>query len=245
MAARVLHELGTCLQVDQFEWKHPVLNLHALGTIMVDAGSRAASVTIHRVMETEHDLGNVTGEVMLSTLLNHWVKYNGKPDTVRTDPEGAFRDQGFRRGLAAKSIRLDIDAGDASWKTRVLGKSLDTIKRSPIRVARRTPDNVTIQEIFDVLLGKTPTDKTACEDPDQAQCSVEVVDEAAKQRLRVKEESYQAYIEEELSIRKRRKEIHHARPWKHWAAGEWCWYWRSGKPKGQFKNEKRPLKAFV
>ena len=92
MAARVLHEPGTCLQVDQFEWKHQVLNLHVLGTIMVDAGSRAASVTIHRVKDTEHGLGNVTGEIMLNTLLNHCVKYYGKPDIVRTDPEGAFRD---------------------------------------------------------------------------------------------------------------------------------------------------------
>ena len=144
---------------------------------------------------------------MLNTLLNHWVKYYGRPDIVRTDPEGAFGDQGFRRGLAAKSVRLDIDPGDASWKTRVLGKTLDTIKQSAIRSARRTPDNVTIQEIFDecttahndshrnrglspwqLLLGKTPTDNTVCEDPDL--CSVEVVDEAAKQRLRVKEESY-------------------------------------------------------
>ena len=58
------------------------------------------------------------------------------------------------------------------------------------------------------MLGKTPTDKTACEDPDLAQCSVELVDEAAKQRVRVKEESYRPYIEEELSLRKRRKEVH-------------------------------------
>ena len=57
VAARVLHELGTCFQVDQFEWKDPVLNLHVLGNIMVDAGSRAASVTIHRVMDAEHGLG--------------------------------------------------------------------------------------------------------------------------------------------------------------------------------------------
>ena len=68
---------------------------------MVDAGRRAACVAIHRVMDTEHGLGNVTVEIMLSTLLNHWIKYNGKPNIIRTDPEGAFRDQGFRRGLAA------------------------------------------------------------------------------------------------------------------------------------------------
>ena len=102
---------GTSLQVDLFEWRHPVLDLHVLGSIMVDAGSRAASVTIHRVMNTEHGLGNVTCEIMLRTLLDHWVKYYGKPDIERTDPEGAFRDQGFRCGLAAKSIRLDIRQG--------------------------------------------------------------------------------------------------------------------------------------
>ena len=137
-------------------------------------------------------------------MLNHWVKYYGKPDIVRTDPEEAFRDQGFRRDLGAKSIRLDTDPGDASWKTEVLGKTLDTIKRSAIRVARRTPDSVTSQKIFDectaahndlhrnrgfppwqLLLGKAPTDKSVCENPDLAQCSFEVVDETAKQRLGV------------------------------------------------------------
>ena len=63
--------------------------------IMVDAGTRAASVTIHRVMGTEHGLGNLTGEIMLNTLLNHWIKCYGKPNIVRPDPHGAFRDQGF------------------------------------------------------------------------------------------------------------------------------------------------------
>ena len=94
VVARVLHEPSTCLQVDQSEWKHPVLNLHVLGTIMVDAGSRAASVTTHRVMNTEHGLGNVKSEIMLSTLLNHWIKYYGKPNIVRTDPEGPFSRSG-------------------------------------------------------------------------------------------------------------------------------------------------------
>ena len=69
---------------------------------------------------------------------------------------------------------------------------------------------------WQLLLGKTPTDNSVC----------------VKQRLRVEEASYKAYIDEELSLRKRRKEIHQARPWRHWAASEWCWNWRSGKHKG-------------
>ena len=93
----------------------------------------------------------------------------------------------------------------------MLGKTRDTVKQSAIRVARRTPDSVTIQEIFDecttahndlqrnrgfspwqLLLGNTPTDKPVCENPDLAQCSVEVVDEDAKQRLCVKEKVVQS-----------------------------------------------------
>ena len=42
----------------------------------------------------------------------------------------------------------------------------------------------------------------------------------------------QISVEEELSLRKRRKDIHQARLSRHWAAGKWCWYWRSGKHKG-------------
>ena len=148
---------------------------------MVDAGSRAASVTIQKVMDTEHGLGKVIGEIMLNTSLNHWIQYYGKPNIIRTDPDGAFRNQGFRRGFAAKSIRFDLD-GSASWKTSVLGETLvDTIKHAAIRVGRRTLDSVAIQEIFDEctiarndlhenrgfspwqLLGKTPSDKLMCE----------------------------------------------------------------------------------
>ena len=142
VVARVLHEPDTCLQDDQFEWKHPVLNLHVLGTIMVDAGSRAASVTIHRVMDVEHGLGKVTGEIMLA-------KYYGKPDIVRTDPERAFSRSRIFDVVCLPRAYVDIDRVEASWKTGVLGKTLNTMKQSAIRVARRTTDSVSIQEVFD------------------------------------------------------------------------------------------------
>ena len=75
---------------------------------MVDAGSRTASVTIHRVMDVEHGLGNVTGEIMLATLLNHWVKYHGKPNIVRTGPEGAFEIKGLVVWLPRTCVSTSI-----------------------------------------------------------------------------------------------------------------------------------------
>ena len=223
-------------------------------------------VTIQRVTNTDRGLGNATRELTLNTWLNNWNKYCGKPNIIKTDPEGACRDQGFRRGLAVKSIRLDIDPGYASGKQECLGKHW---------IPSDIQQFVWYEELLAVsqfkkcwmsalLFTKSciQIDRQAsrfCENPDLAQCSVEVVDEAAKQRLRVKEESYKAYIEKELSCRKRRKEIHQTRPWRHWAASEWCWSWRSGKHKGSMMKggaflgparvllheRKRPLYAFV
>ena len=55
-------------------------NVHVLGTTMVDAGSRAAAVTVHRVMDKEHGVGHVTGEILLQTLMEHQIQHCGKPN---------------------------------------------------------------------------------------------------------------------------------------------------------------------
>ena len=144
-------------------------------------------------------------------------------------------------------------SGVASCNTGVYGKTLDTIKQAGIRVSRRSPDSVTLQESsgttdhnglhrnhehssWQVLLRKTKSDNFR-KSFDLAQCSVEDVDEAATQRLRAEEDSYKVYIEEELSLRKRRTEMHQARPWRHWTAGEWCWYLEIWQTPG-FQNER-------
>ena len=117
-------------------------------------------------------------------------------------------------------------------------------------MARRTPDSVSIQEIFDECTaahndlhrnrGFSPWQLLMGKNRETKQLVKILIWLSAvlnwwtklRNSLRVKEESYKAYIEEELSLRKRRKEIHQARSWRHWAAGEWCWCWRSGKHKG-------------
>ena len=69
---------------------------------MMDAGSRPSAVTVHRIMDTEHGLGNVTDEMILKSLLNHWIKFCGKENIVRMNSEGAFRNQGFDVVLLSK-----------------------------------------------------------------------------------------------------------------------------------------------
>ena len=126
---------------------------------------------------------------MLDTSLNHWIKYYGKPNIVNSRSRWSLCEiKGFDVVLLPRVSVLSIDPGDASCTTGVLGKTLDATKQSAIRVTRRTPDSVTIPDIFDecttahsdlhrnrgffpwqLLLRKTPTDKSVCENPDLAQ----------------------------------------------------------------------------
>ena len=89
---------------------------------MVDAGSRAVSITIHKVMDTENGLSHVTTEIMLRTLLNQWIQHYGKPNSVRTDPERSVRDQEFRRGLPARVSVLTLILGTRPGKQECSGK---------------------------------------------------------------------------------------------------------------------------
>ena len=139
-----------------------------LGAIMVGAGCRAAVMTIHRVMDKEHGLGIVTGEI----LMEQWIKYGGKPHMVRTNPEGPCRDQGFDRGLAAKSI-VDTLRDSCCWDEHPLTHQLARIR------ARLT-------------------------------AVLSLWDEAAKRRLRVKDEAHKACTDEELLLRQCPREIHSA-----------------------------------
>ena len=36
-----------------------------------------------------------------------------------------------------------------------------------------------------------------------------------------------AYLDEEMSLQQKRREMHKSRPFRVWSSGEWCWFWRS------------------
>ena len=87
---------------------------------MVDAGSRAASVTIHRVMDTEHGLGNVTGEIMLNTLLNHCTMTN----QTLSEPiqKELFEIKDFDTVWLPRVFALTLILGTRTGKQECLGK---------------------------------------------------------------------------------------------------------------------------
>ena len=73
------------------------------------------------------------------------MMYYGKLDMVRTDPGCTLRCLGFRRGFAATCVQFDIDFG----RLELWAKPWIRIKRAAFRVARRAPQDVTVQPKFD------------------------------------------------------------------------------------------------
>ena len=72
---------------------------------------------------------------------------------------------------------------------------MSQFKKSLMNALQLTITHIETEDFLRGRLGKTPTDKTACEDPDMAQCTFELVNEAARQRLRVKEQSWSCHFE--------------------------------------------------
>ena len=89
---------------------------------MVDVGSRAASVTIQRVMDTEHALSIVTIEIMLNTLLNHWIKYYGNQTVPEPIQKELFEIRGFDVVLLPRVSVFTLILVTRPGKQECLGK---------------------------------------------------------------------------------------------------------------------------
>ena len=64
-----------------------------------------------------------------------------------------------------------------------------------------------------------------------------------RHRLHIQRECYRAYLDEEMSLQQKRREMHKSRPFRVWSSGEWCWFWcsrahlhRRTKASRQFKE---------
>ena len=187
-------------------------------------------IQLHAEGTSTERLGNITGEKAAETLRSYWTKYYGRPDAFHSDPEGCFASNAFKERLAAMNITFLPEPGEAAWRIGILDKTLDTLKESATKAARRIADDISVQEIFDMcceahndlhrtrgssplqlLIGRTPKGVGLEAERSLGQRSAELTDAVERSRLEVKTECYKAYVEEELLIQQNRKAIHQTR----------------------------------
>ena len=238
-------EPGAVLQMDNFYWKHPLKEVHVKGTLFVDASSRAAVIPIWRTAPRQELLGNVSASEARQMLQESWFKFYGRPETVMTDPEGCFRERLFREWLASKNVKWDPQPAEAAWRIGILDKVLDVLNNAATRAARRAPEDTSCEALFDdcteahnelhrrrgyspfqLLIGRSPPGLPLDGDMQLGEVSASLTSDG-RHRLHFQRECYRAYLEEEMSLQQKRREMHKSRPFRVWSSGEWCWFWRS------------------
>ena len=238
-------EPGAVLQMDNYYWKHPLKEVHVKGTLLVDVSSRAAVIRIWRTAPRQELLGNVSASEARQMLQESWFKFYGRPETVMTDPKGCFRERLFREWLASKNVRWDPQPAEAAWRIGILDKVLDVLKNAATRAARRAPEDTSCEALFDdcteahnelhrrrgyspfqLLIGRSPPGLPLDGDKQLGEVSTSLTSDG-QHRLHNQRECYRAYLDEELSLQQKRREMHKSRPFRVWSSGEWCWFWRS------------------
>ena len=152
-------------------------------------------------------LGNITGDKAAETFRNSWTCYFGRPDAFHSDPEGCFSSKAFKEQLAAMDVTFLPEPGEAAWRIGILDKTLDTLKESATKAARRFLEEVSVQEVFDMcceahndlhrtrgssplqlLIGRTPKGVGLESERSLGQRSAEITDVVERSRLEVKTE---------------------------------------------------------
>ena len=113
------------------------------------------------------------------------------------------------------------------------------------RAARRAPEDTSCEALFDdcteahnelhrrrgyshfqLLIGRSPRGLPLNGDKQLGEVSASLTSDG-RHRLHIQRECHRAYLDEEMSLQQRRREMHKSRPFRVWSSGEWCWFWRS------------------
>ena len=96
-------------------------------------------------------------------------------------------------------------------------------------VAQRLLTSYIVGEVihfFQLLIGRSPPGLPLDGDKQLGEVSASLTSDG-RHRLHIQRECYRAYLDEEMSLQQKRREMHKSRPFRVWSSGEWCWFWRS------------------
>ena len=142
-------EPNRCIGADHFYWRHPYGIKTCRGTLVIDRGSRAIAIRIWREKDADRfeELGNGTS-LEMEEILSEWFRYYGRPEVLKSDPDGCFRDLEFKRWCSERYAQLDPEPGESHWRTGWNERYIGTIKNAATRTARRVDPHTSCQDIF-------------------------------------------------------------------------------------------------
>ena len=131
-------ELWSAVRWDLTEWNHPVYEKRKVHLwIYVD---EATKFTVGHVLNEGRQVGNIDVRHVLDLLQERWIAVFGQIYTLRTDPEGAWRNKEATERLSDMQIILDIHQGETSWQVSVMENTSGIVKDTMTRIALKRPN---------------------------------------------------------------------------------------------------------
>ncbi|CAK0852323.1 unnamed protein product [Prorocentrum cordatum] len=243
-----LTTVEAALKTRQADKKFVDLCKHYECTLCADYGSRFTTCHVLNKEEMGKNCGNTTAKEMKETVLKSWIQHYGKPEVLRSDPEGCFRQAEHRARLSGHGIEWRPEPGEAHWRMGVVERCIETIKEIATRMAWEVPDDIEPQEIFTwaraanndlmrhndysplmLLMGRTPAGHGLQDEENPSTLSAEVKGDQFQKLVLNKRTAYKACVDHYLSEKTKRALLAKTRPFNVWESGEKAHYWRSAK----------------
>ena len=98
----------------------------------------AAKFTAGHVWAEGQQAEHIDGSRVLELLQERWISVLGRMHTLRTDPEGAWRNIEVHERLS--DMQIVLDPGEASWQASVTGNTVGIVNDTMTRIALERPD---------------------------------------------------------------------------------------------------------
>ena len=228
---------------DLAEWNHPISETRKVHLwICVD---EATKFTVGHVWAEGQQVGNIDGSRVLELLQERWIAIFGRMHTLRTDPEGAWRNKEVHERLSDMQIVLDVHPGEASWQASVTENTIGIVKDTMTRIVLERPDLKATEVLAAAVLahnemervrGFSPAQWALGRSPNWDQSFFdsgnEIPDPSFLEHLQGMETAREAWLNARNEERIKRASRSRNRPLAHFRPGDEVDFWRRGKGKG-------------
>ena len=144
------------VSVDTFWWHSPHRDEkgnsreHVVGISWLDEASDFHVATI--VRQGSQTQRVIKGEEFRTSFATKWLGLLPKPETLRFDDEGAFRDQALITWLEAQAIKISVIAGEAAWQMGKHSRHLEVLKENMSLLSLELGPDVGAEELLNLSL---------------------------------------------------------------------------------------------
>ena len=191
-------------------------------------------------------VGHVWAEGQQVELLQErWTSVFGRMHTLRTDPEGAWRNKEVHERLFGMLTVLDLHPGEASWQALVTENTFGIVKDTMTRIALERPDLKPTEVFAAAVLAHTETERVRGLSPAQwalgrapkwdqtfFDSGNETPDPSFLEHLQGMETARDAWLNARNEERLKRASRARNRPLAHFRPCDEVDFWRRGKGKG-------------